>query len=334
MYYTFAQAKEKLARFADGGCTDPGSAINDAVERLMNTDQWRDLQRLMRMVAVRNVISLPQNVETILRYSINGVPGKIYGTEYQFLSSGPGDRDFSPAPIYPVGGLNDLGSHYPVMFDPDPNFPCYLVAFSASADDAGKSITVYGCNAKNEDVVATLPIQLWLDHVEGRVGSDEEVSTRRTLDAFVSVSSVVLPAGLSAYVSMYGMQSTASDMWFLGKYHPAIMVPTFRRYRIVNGASDSDNAILTAEIKVRFTPLVADTDIIPFDTLHAVKLMLQSISYENAGNIQSSVAYRNEAVTELANVQASKEVSHGMPHLINFDLTGSIGGSATCNRIL
>ena len=334
MYYTFKQAKAKLARFADGGCSDPGAAINDAIERLMNTDQWRDLRRLMRIVAVRDVITLPQNVETILRYSVNGKPGRIYGTEYQFVPGGPGDRDFSPATIYPVETLSDLGATYPVMFDPNPNFPCRLVAFTTSPADSGKIITVYGCNEKNENIVDYVPVQIWLDQTEGRVGSDETVLQRASASFFTSVSSVVLPDTLTSYITTYGLQTTASDMWFLAKYHPNILVPTFRRYRITNGASDAENVLLTAEVKVRFAPLVLDTDVIPLDSLHAVKLMLQAIAYENSGDLQRGAAFQASAITELANVQASKDVSQGMPHMISFDTATAIGRTRSGNVIL
>lgn len=306
MYYTFRQAKEKLARFADGGVCGVGEAINDAVERLAATESWRCMERIVRVYAVDQVLPLPQNVAAILRATVAGTPSHIWGTDYQFISSGVGDLDYREGGL----GLTDAGAGHCVMFDIPVNESAYLFAISDYPGDRGKVMALRVLVPDGTERNLEIPIGSWQGGVVGQINGHD---LRRTTIACVKVDKVVLPDGLEGYVSLYAqMSDDAADIRFLGKYHPHITVPDFRRYRI-NHAMDAGVPLdILAQVRLNFVPLVDDNDVIPFDSLFAVQAMVQSQKEFNAGNIDQAMKYQALAVSLMEAKQQTQTRSQGL----------------------
>lgn len=303
MYYTLAQAEEKLARFADGGACDVRSCINDALEQLSNLEAWRCLRRLVRISVQHDVLPLPQSVEALVRVCVDGAPSHVFGTDYQFLQSGVGDMDFDNR----VGiGFSDYGAGHATMFDIDPAHPCALAAISSDPADTGRVVTVHGRATDGTDATFAVPVRKWA----GSAGVlDFDISAVAGASA-TQVDRVVLPSGLRGYVSLYG--AGTGGVQFLAKYHPSVIVPEFRRYR-VNWTVDEDGPTsVLAEVKLRFMPLVAPTDVLPFDSLAAVQFMMQAVKEINAGNLQAGMNYQALAVSRLEEKESSQTRVQGL----------------------
>lgn len=304
MYYTLAQAEQKLAPYAVGGACDVRGAINDALEQLSNLEQWRCLRRLVRIAVRNDVLPLPQSVEALMRVCVDGEPSHVFGSDYQFLQAGPGDLDFEGRTGV---GFSDYGAGHAVMFDLDPSKPSSLVAFSSDPADQGRVLTVHGRDLDGTGATFPVTVKRWA----GSPGVlDFDVSKpegRRT----VQVDRVVLPSGLRGYVSLYGVDGEGAVL-FLAKYHPAILVPEFRRYRVNRPVDAERPTSVLAEVKLRFVPLVAPTDVVPFDSLLAVQYMMQAIKESGAGNLDKGMAFKALAVTTLEEKETSQSRVQGL----------------------
>jgi hypothetical protein len=323
----FSDLQVSMAPYAgDGGFTPTivNRAINVAVKRLMESEQWRSLSFIMRMTAVGPVMPVPYNVETIEGASINGKPAAIYGTEYQFVSGGPGDMDHSHWMFHHSqhGGLADMGSEFPTMYDiPLDVSDYYVAAYTANVNDIGKVITVFGHLDNGQEVVQSVPLQLWYNGIEGALVG-QAISAGAGAQPLADIVRVVLPANLTDYFSLYATSLSAQSPRFLSKYHPSVNVPTFRRYRLTNESHYNgawNVATLLAQVKVKYVPLVAPTDVVPLDSDQAIQCMMQANQSLDNGDIQKSEMFEAKARKILAECQSSKQTFRGAPEIIDHD---------------
>jgi hypothetical protein len=323
MFYTFGQAKIKLARFADGGVCDAGTVINDAIERLSTTDLWRCMKRLVRLYVYHQVLPLPQNVASILRINIEGKPSHVWATDYQFLSAGPGDLDFHPS----SEGITDIGAGHCTMFDIPEDESATLFAIADNQSDIGKELDLRVILSDGTDRSWKLKLAAWSGGIVGQVDTS---STPVTKSACARVSNVVLPSDLVGYVSLYANLSDGA-MHFLGKYHPQILVPDFRRYRINRTTSATVALNVLAEVRLSFVPLVSDNDVVPFDSLAAVQAMMQSIGAMNAGDLQKSMGFQALAAALMSSQEMTQTRSQGIT--VENALYDLSPGKATANLV-
>lgn len=331
MIKLLSDARLEVMRFVDNGSCDMtrvDAVINDAVERLMTlaTDLGHTslLYRTMRFGICNTIVALPYNVESIIAATIDGSPVQLHGPMYQFLSSGPGDLEYeelaAAARYRPV----DLGDGHPTMFEvPYVDVELPVAAFSTSMEDAGKSLQVRGFGTLNMDVRTgsdagvAVPIQVWEDGVEGQLrGKWGSAALPLSSQSFREITRVVKPA-TTGYVSLFSV-GTDGTMTFLAKYHPSELVPSFRRYKIA-GQTAGNYANLLALVKMRHVPLVQADDVIPVQPLAAVKLMVQSISREDAGDLGGAEAYKAAAWRLMSERARSREKASGTPVVIDVD---------------
>ena len=219
MALLFGELKTNLAKFAgDGAGDDVGRAreVNQAVSRLMATEQWSSLSTKMRMLITDTVFPLPANVESLLGATIDGRPAQVYGSEYQFIANGPGDLDrWTTKPIglnlCSPNGLADDGFDHATMFDIPLDGDFYqLVAFSTSPADVGSILRVQGFGKNNEDLRCELPINTWADGVEGNLAGSMGMQIKVSPDTLRSVGRVILPPAAKGYISLYAVQTANS----------------------------------------------------------------------------------------------------------------------------
>jgi hypothetical protein len=323
MYYTLAQAEAKLARFADGGSCDVKAAINDAVEQLSNMDLWRTMKRVVRISVQDDVLPMPQCVKTILRITVDGSPSHIFGTDYQFLQSGIGDMDWGTS-NYGLG-LTDYGAGHSTQFDVHPDYPGRLVAVSSDNRDQGKLLTIRAILADGTETTLTTTVKRWLGS-DGTFGFDPRKVEGTSV---YQVTSVVLPTGMNGYVSLYCCDDTY--VRFLAKYHPGIIVPEFRRYRVNWQRDDETPSTVLAEVRMQFLPLVASTDIIPLSSVYAVQYMMQAIKEYNAGNAQGGQNYEALASRRLSEEENAQTRAQGL--VVQNVLLEATAGGATGRRL-
>jgi hypothetical protein len=285
----------------------------------------------MRICTRNNIIPCPRGVDKILAADVNGAAVNIYGRFYEFMMSGPGDHLFRTQGV--DYGLEDIGSRFATAFDLPVTTGLPLVAYSADIADKGKELVIqawdtHGHELRTDGVPGLiLPIQLYRGGVEGSISRRFYAGDTRLSDPVREVSRVVKPVTLG-YVDLYCVDVTTSQMWLLGNYHPDDTVPAIHRYRITNKsnptAGETAQTAITADcvnvlalVKLGYVPLSRDNDILPIDSVDAVKLMSMAIEEENAKNIMESEALEAKAVRLLIESEGSQSVHMGGPGYVD-----------------
>ena len=78
-------------------------------------------------------------------------------------------------------------------------------------------------------------------------------------------------------------------------------------------------------VRLRILPLVNDEDVVPIDSMQALKLMLMAIRDENAGKLDTAGVLEGKAVYLMNNRASINKRSGGTPTIINVDYRTSLG---------
>lgn len=340
MLYTLADARTEVGPFVDGGSCNTtviDARINQALERLLDRD-YDSLKKIIRLRVCNHCIALPYNVETVMWVDINGTPSRVFGMPYQFLSSGPGDLDYRSRSSS-FQDLVDKGDHWPVMFDIPESYEVdgetytpsgmRLLAVSQEQEDAGKTILVRGFADTGVEVRTDgtageeLTIHRYGAGVDGLLVGFWDKQLVPSTAAYTDVTRVVKPR-TRGYVTLYAVDTINNYMYFLAKYHPDETVPSYRRYQITNACCSNYTNIL-ALVKLRYVPLVSAEDVLPIDSLQALKFMIMALREENAANLAGSEALEDKARRILEARQASRNMTNGTPVILNQDYRTSLG---------
>lgn len=344
MLFTLAQARSQLSRFVETGTCDTtviDARINEALSRIMDMDTWESQRKLMRLHVKDFGFCLPNNVETILWADVDGTPARIFGKPYQFLSSGPGDLDYSCSTSL-FNDLVDQGDSWPTMYD----IPAFyeednedveydglpLYAFSTSTADTGKIVTVRGTNAAGEEIVQEIAIQRWLLGEEGRMSGHFTGTMEPSTTIFKTIDRVTKAATVG-HVSLYAIDTTNSYYYFLAKYKPAETIAQFRRYKVTNTAEDTCHCIL-ALVRMRFATLTEPEDILPIDSMQALKFMVMAIREENMGNLDMAAGLEIKARMVMEARQHANTMSSGTQIVYDVDYRESLGRTMNTSVIL
>lgn len=294
MTYTFAEAKMKLARHVSAfGLTDLSGSVNEALDELSHTRTWQRMRKLVRFTVSGEYFALPQDCGSLIRCAIDGNPVSVAGTDYEFLSSGPGDLDYvcqGYAPLYKVQRLGLFPTMYGV------GATAKLAAFSETPPTG--DIKVKYRNSDNDLLTVTVPCTQW----GGPAALDalNPATVSATAEVVDEVLAVALPSDAEDYVSLYSIED--GEFRFLSRMHPREKSPEFTRYRMAGfSAEEGATYRMIAECGLRFLPLVNDEDPVPFGTLRPVQYMLQSFFAMDSGETKTADDYRARA--ELALVQ-------------------------------
>jgi hypothetical protein len=350
MLYTLQQAVDYCKRQVQDGTCDFETArqyINDALERLADYGEWESMQAVVRIATDNLSFTLPYNVEKIIAADLNGVPGLLHGRMFQFLSGGPGDMD-SYSGSWPYRDFLDQGA-FPTQFDIPAVYelPSGVVetrkkgmricAFSTHKSDVGKTISIRGTapggvfvNAGSLAGGEDIEIQRWDAGNEGRITGNWNISAKVSQARFCEVTEIVKPV-TKGYITLMAcdvnnsLENPVQFFSFLAKYHPRETVPQFRRYAVMNYRGTCCPDCILALVKMRCVPLVDPEDVLPIESLQAVRAAVQGISAELKENLQLAQGYFTTAL-QLMNIrEQSRTVSSGMPSILHVDFRGSNG---------
>ncbi|NLF99003.1 MAG: hypothetical protein GX565_02525 [Lentisphaerae bacterium] len=334
---TLADGRSFLAPFIDGGSCDNtviDARIREAGERLYPKADWKLSIRRLRVQVRNEHFCLPMGVERVMTAALEGVPAPLMGPAYEFMSTGPGDLEINGATTAACIPI-DIGE-FPTQFD-IPNYAkydstagqtqadaaaednLYLLAFSPEADDTALELTIRGYGQRAHSLGATgikLAINRWALGVEGQIENLADVP--RSAVTVRTIERIYKPA-TKGHVTLYALNPSTGEMWFLAKMEPDTTIPSYRRYRfsnmsmpVVNDDHTVTRGYTWASLLVKMehvAALYAD-DILPIQHLSALKLMCMALTEENRGNLQVSNSYETLAFRAMLEKKADEE---GLP---------------------
>jgi hypothetical protein len=308
---TFANVKASIA-LTLGYCetdTRVKTLCNEAQERLLN----RVLDPVGSIVQYRFCSSayclvLPRQIQTVLGFSVCGVPGTVRPIWYQFHANGPGQvcpQDMSNNRLIDQGTV--------VAFNEVNGAGKYIRVYAQSATDAGKKIVL---KYYREDTR-----QKQYSSIGGVVQEGEEI-TLVAPPAYAVTSTTVMPGGLYGVikeVTQYpvdlfeydGVTNTAN----LAFYEPSETNPVYRKVfapglgemgACGNTCGESECAdqeceqtTVTVLARLQHVPVVVDNDSLVIGNLAALKLMAMAIQRELQERFPESVILEEKARAEL-----------------------------------
>lgn len=337
---TLADVREFIKPFVDNGsCSLPliDLRIAEIEERLWPEADWRLAHYRVRVLIRNQEFSLPVNVLKICAVNIDGAAATIGSRALEFSSAYAGDIDLVQQSSRNVVDNGESPTQYdiPVLRSTDEAWSegLRLCAFSTHVDDTAGFVTVRGYGPHNDEVYTTqdgvyspgerLPINRWHFGVEGQIN---DMATKSVGSCDFRSISRVYKSVTKAPVTFCAFSPTTGAVYFLSKMEPDVTIPSYRRYRLTGLAAprvESDHSITkdcaTALmlVKVGWKRAVRETDIMYIQNTAAFKFGAQAITFENAGQYDSSIAAWTLAIKTLKTQQQDRDGDISVPMVLD-----------------
>jgi hypothetical protein len=307
--------------------------INEAQERLLYKGKWVDSYARYAVANSNGTITWPRQLETIESVAIDGVPSVIRNSWFEFLSSGPGLADSTGADNLTLLDRGTACTFSDIDTDaPDKRLRLYY----NSADDA-KTVTIQGY----DDAGAWIRTTSGTARIDGEIltlGGGTEVAdtsvtgfTHRidTINKFSLISAVQKDStAYSMWVYEIETTGTASEIdlskRLIAEYDPTETRPVYRR-SLIAGLPDESTQTVTVVGKLRFIPVVNDSDWLIIGYESALKEMVLSIRKAENNLVDEAAAYEARAVV-LLEEQLSHYLGDGQVQVLRLQNASTWGG--------
>lgn len=276
---TLSYARERLYKYVLPGDDlwnpDFLPSLNEVRSRIIGSGKWLKSSVVVDFASTTGYIALPLRCESILAVQIKDIPRSIEGRYYEYYSGGCGNL----ATTSGLGLLVDDGFS-PTEVDIE-TAGTLRFSINAADVDATKNIRFEGLD-ENGGVIRD---------TSGNRGVNIATSAA-TVNSTHTVSKVTsltfpdfnYPVTVSVVVS-----GTATE---LAVIEPGFTHPEFHRYKV--GTIEADEAyptVIRCLCKIKYTKLVAETDIVYPSNLGALKLALMALALEEQNSIKDSKIY-------------------------------------------
>lgn len=275
---TVADARALLAEYV---CpNDPSSQkflvyLNQARERIINSGKWKGMTFGVTFDASRGYFTLPRDAEALLGlHACKAVMG-IQSRFYEYLQGGPGKLPPVNEGVVMSSAI-DMGENFVTMVDIET--PGTIRFKTVSGEDAGSEVVIYGKDADGNDI-----------YVNGELGETltlaapaGSVTSTATFAQLTSVLKPVTKGNVEIYV-VNGVTET-----LLATYQPGETSPQYRRYRF---KVCNDETEVTGLCKLKYFPLVAETEPLVPANIGALKMALMALTYEDSNDPQAADGY-------------------------------------------
>lgn len=253
--------------------------ISDAVELLANKGEVEPLVGFVDLCVDGQCVTLPREVETVLGVNISGHPSLGRDELFSFHLNGPGDN--SPA----CGYTWDNAGAFPTYRDLV--CPSKLIAFLDKAEDAGKSLRVFGFDKENRPLREQIG-GVWRDgySVPTIFGYAVPESGAPEISRITAIDKAIT----SGVVRLSSYDGASSSGTLLGVFEPDETDPRYRRIRI--GRSASWIRLMYRRASARLT---SRYDRILLHSRPALLLAMRAVVKYEEANLSEAVAYEAQA---------------------------------------
>lgn len=287
---TLADCRDPMTGIADiaGCCTDTfkfSSLINQATSNLLRRGDWSGTVVPIQVCVKRGCIVWPRYVLNVRKISLcsNALP--VHNLWYQFLPRdvcGTGWRKWGhgECALFANGHAPTYSSVY--------GDGRLIRAYPRTLDDLGKTIRIFGVDNGNQPLKTNNGDGTWSEGIVitlGRPYGSTSVYVRR-IDRVVKEVT-------QGQVLLYAYDVVNDILEDLAIYDPGETTPSYARYQLGEPSNRCGNQpqgccgtslSVVALVKLRFIPAKFDTDLILVDNADAIKLAVQAIKCQDAGD--------------------------------------------------
>ena len=260
--------------------------LNESTRILMRRGDWVGTVRPIQIAVMRGLITFPRYVGSVRKMA--GIGGSVTVTSqwYEFLEPSHHREYHWETPNMLIGPVrvpvyaNIMGSGRT------------LRAYCENANDAGQSVTITCLDGNG--LKQTLNLVLANPYVESPY-------------LVAKIIKVIKPVTYGR-VGLYGYNTCTQTLEDVAQYDAGETEPEFMQYELKrHGISNyCELTAVAALVKLKFVPVVTSTDLVLIDNLDALKLMMQSCRFADAGDRDSARKYETDAIREL-NLQLGDE---------------------------
>jgi hypothetical protein len=301
---TLGRVKASSVVNISGNCSNSAeftNQLNEAVQRLMDYGEWFATVSKARFCIYQNCITWPRWVGTVLAVNLCNNTRPVQGGWYEWMPLSASDCMNTTKWTSNVAVVDD--GLTPVFN----NIPCgssnYVRAYARKQADIGKTVTIYGIDANGQEYMTKDAFGDWQQGEVLTLAAPyvETASPLREV-TLVKKELTVGPVDLFQY------DPTTALLHDMAYYEPSETDPMYRHSTVKGGlcCASSYNSCSTgtsrkvdARIKLQFIPAILDTDVIQIDNIPAIKLMIQAIRLEEAGDDDTANKKQAMAIKEL-----------------------------------
>lgn len=274
---TVAEARSLLAQYI---CPEEPTSqkfltyLNQARERIINSGKWKGMTFAVNFDPSLGYITLPRDAESLLGLHVNkGIYG-IQSKWYEYIVGGGGKL---PTDMPDIGSAVDMGENFVTM--QDPAAPAQISFKTISNEDVGLEVVIYGKDANGNDIYDSNGV---LGERLQLVAPSSLVTTSATFSKITSVLKPFTVGNLEIYAF------AVPNGTLLSSYQPWETSPQYRRYRL---KVYEPNTVVTGVCKLKYFPLVCETEPLLPANIGALKMALMALTYEDANDPAASDGY-------------------------------------------
>ncbi len=313
---TLGAAKASALSNIAGVCVEKTTFVqllNDATERLMTYGNFWGTVVKGRVCSYNHCISWPRWVGTLLSTNLGNQSRPIANKWYDFMPLTAGDcmagRNCSSNVTVVDDGMSPVFANVPC------GTPMFVRIYTRFLADAGKTVTLYGIDEFGQELMTKDSMGNWYQGVTVTLA----VPYVQTLAKFREITRVSKDV-TTGMIDVYAVDGTG-QLLDMAHYEPSEIEPKYRHTSIrgmhmgVRGASNCSKQI-TFLAKLKHIPVSIDTDIVQIDNIHALKLMIQAVRLEEAGDDDGANKKQAMAIKELNRQLADKLPLNQIPVVV------------------
>lgn len=299
--------------------------VNAVTRRLSRRGGWFGLEQNLRICFQGCRVVWPRQVGSVLGFR------PCRGGDIQLKNN-----------FWSIYGYSSCGCGPPIMFDQDtaPTFReitgnegKYLRWNVVKRNDVGKTMRVYGFQYGNQPLQEKNAAGDWIPGITITAAAPYAITTTLV----TKITDIKIESGMQGMNYLYQVDPTSGDLLMLGEYQPRETSPSYRVSKINNVGSicattdehDRKMRYADALVKVAFVPAFVDEDFLMLSNIDALKLGIQALRAEEAGDKVAAAIHWIEAVDEL-----NMELRDKFPNMGTVIRINSIGSHcATYNPI-
>lgn len=262
----------------------------------MYRGDWAGTILPIQVSVIRGVVTMPRIVGEVRKINITKKYVPVYNGWYNFL------------PFHWSGGnccgpwLDWLDLRNPWLgeygractFAQPPTSTCVL-QIQGIADDVGAILQFFGTDPTGNPLRTDNGDGTWSDGITLTLNLPFTVGT----DLVGNVVRAIKPR-TQGQVSVSALDTLTGTSTPLAVYDASETNPSYAQYTLhAQACTPPPTWTAIALVKLKFVPVVADTDPVLIPNLHALKLFIQGVRFGEAGDRANSLAYQADAVKEL-----------------------------------
>jgi len=330
MLITVAQAKASRLQQVAASCPNSSeflSLLNEATERLMNRGDWPGTVIPIRVCSYAGCVVFPRWVGEVRKLNVCGQPVSVTNFWWSFFDDA--DRHTWETWCGPECRMT-LQGQTPVFQD-ILGEGRLVRAYPLVSQDVGKTVTIFGTDNNGQPLRTLNADNTWSDGVVITLA----MPFGTTSTYIRKIDRVLIESGTQGRVMLFGYNVSGDVLETVATYEPGEVNPSFTRYKLHVqrcGTSATDCGTLkslVALIKLRFIPAVTDNDLVLIENIPALKLMIQSIKREEAGDEQGARMKEKSAIRELNLQMWNRDQESGITVSLG-ETGGTLVGTQQC----